>query len=70
MTIMHNNDLNVFSPSHSAVFWSLKDKDFCFWFSKKNLPNSVPKDQEFCISKTVYEIHNAYFQTLSLKTRE
>ena len=57
-------------PSAHGRFLSFKDEDFCFrCFKDRNLACAVPKDEDFCISKTAFEIKHVESRRPSLKNK-
>ena len=66
-TVAYSKNTQI-KPTVHGRFLSFKDEDFCFWsFKNKNLPSAVSKDEDFYLSKTVFEIHHVYSQGLSFK---
>ena len=60
----------MIKPTAHGRFLSFKDEDFCFLsFKDKNIPCAVPKDEDFYLSKTAFEIKHVEFRRQSLNDK-
>ena len=58
-------------PTAHGRFLSFKTESFNFWsFRDTNLPCAISKDEDFCRSKTIFEIKHAESRRPSLKDKK